>query len=58
MPRKKRLGRPKSTAPTRTETVSIRLTAVEREMVRRAAGEIPVSIWARIEVVRAAKRRD
>jgi hypothetical protein len=55
MAKKKRMGRPPIKGPKRTVVLSLRLTPDERAMVERAAGEIPVGIWARIAVVRVAK---
>ncbi len=48
-------GRPPIKGPKRSEVVSVRLTPQERDLVMEAAGDIPVGIWARIAVVRAAR---
>ena len=55
MAKKKRMGRPPIAGPKRTTVVSLRLTPEERKQVEQAAGEIPIGIWARIAVVRAAR---
>ena len=57
MPRRKP-GRPKLKGrPKRTAVLSLRLTEEERELVDRAAGDIPPGIWARVAVVQAAREK-
>ena len=47
--------RRKVRAERREQVLSVRLTDAEAELVRKAAGEIPPGIWARIALVRAAR---
>ena len=50
-------GRPKAeTGTKRTDVISVRLLPEERAAIERAAGPIPVSIWARIALVAAAEQ--
>ena len=53
MPRKKRT---KSRKENKTEVVSVRVSESEYDLIRDAAGELPVSLWARIELLAIARR--
>lgn len=56
-PSPRRVGRPrKDPAAKRRGSLLLKLTPAERELVDAAAGDEPVTVWAREAVLRAAKR--
>ena len=55
--RKRKPGRPSIPDDVRRRVVlSVRLTESERELIAKAAGPYPPSIWARVELVKVAEK--
>ena len=47
---------PKTAADKRSEAILVSLTPAERELIKAAAGDEPLAVWARDVMLRAARR--
>ena len=56
IPTPTRIGRPPKPADERRETISLRLSALERRAIERAAQGAPLTTWLRERVLEAAAR--